>query len=200
VQESNVELYRKQNVGEVVLLEEEKTAEAQKMNAEAALFARQQAVAGELFAKQTEAEGLMAVAHAQGVYVLTLLNAFAGNYVVMKDYLMINNGVYQEIAKTNAGDVAGLKPNIIVWTNGEDTFEGSGDSSISAIKEICGVYRMLPPLLKTVQEQRFTVNPCRRIRQHNGEIRCGAESTKSKRPWEMVLCIYGFPTNVSALQ
>ncbi|KAF5197499.1 Structure-specific endonuclease subunit slx1-like protein, partial [Thalictrum thalictroides] len=46
----------------------------------------------------------------------------------------------------------------------------------------------------------FTVNPCRRIRQHNGEIRCGAESTKSKRPWEMVLCIYGFPTNVSALQ
>ncbi|KAF5184133.1 Flotillin-like protein, partial [Thalictrum thalictroides] len=115
VQEANAELYRKQNAGEVVLLKEEKTAEAQKMNADAALFAR--------------------------------------NYVVMRDYLMINNGVYQEIAKTNAGDVAGLKPNIIVWTNGEDTFEGSGDGSISAIKEICGVYRMLPPLLKTVQEQ-----------------------------------------------
>ncbi|KAF5176212.1 Flotillin-like protein [Thalictrum thalictroides] len=123
VQEANAELYRKQNAGEVVLLEEEKTAEAQKMNAEAALFACQQAVAGELFAKQNEAEGLMAVAHAQGVYVLTLLNAFAGNYVVMKDYLMINNGVYQEIAKTNAGDVAGLKPNISVWTNGEHISE-----------------------------------------------------------------------------
>ncbi|XP_052187425.1 uncharacterized protein LOC127798127 [Diospyros lotus] len=46
----------------------------------------------------------------------------------------------------------------------------------------------------------FTVNPRRRIRQHNGEIRCGAWRTKRKRPWEMVLCIYGFPTNVSALQ
>ncbi|XP_022964936.1 structure-specific endonuclease subunit SLX1 homolog isoform X1 [Cucurbita moschata] len=46
----------------------------------------------------------------------------------------------------------------------------------------------------------FTVNPKRRIRQHNGEIRCGAWRTKRKRPWEMVFCIYGFPTNVSALQ
>ncbi|CAB4312373.1 unnamed protein product [Prunus armeniaca] len=46
----------------------------------------------------------------------------------------------------------------------------------------------------------FTVNPRRRIRQHNGEIGQGAWRTKRKRPWEMVLCIYGFPTNVSALQ
>ncbi|CAL8991004.1 unnamed protein product [Prunus brigantina] len=38
------------------------------------------------------------------------------------------------------------------------------------------------------------------IGQHNGEIAQGAWRTKRKRPWEMVLCIYGFPTNVSALQ
>lgn len=47
---------------------------------------------------------------------------------------------------------------------------------------------------------RFTVNPKRRIKQHNGEMTSGAFRTKSKRPWEMALCIYGFPTNTAALQ
>ncbi|PKA50571.1 structure-specific endonuclease subunit SLX1 [Apostasia shenzhenica] len=46
----------------------------------------------------------------------------------------------------------------------------------------------------------FTVNPRRRIKQHNGERKCGAWRTKRGRPWEMVLCIYGFPSNVTALQ
>eukprot|EP00884_Botryococcus_braunii_P015293 jgi/Botrbrau1/2447/Bobra.0226s0006.1 len=46
----------------------------------------------------------------------------------------------------------------------------------------------------------FTVNPRRRIRQHNGEICSGAWKTKRMRPWEMVLVVYGFPTQVQALQ
>ncbi|BDA45873.1 probable structure-specific endonuclease subunit SLX1 at N-terminal half [Coccomyxa sp. Obi] len=46
----------------------------------------------------------------------------------------------------------------------------------------------------------FTVNPKRRIRQHNGEISAGAYKTKSGRPWGMVLVVYGFPTKVQALQ
>uniref|UniRef100_A0A6B2LS06 GIY-YIG domain-containing protein n=1 Tax=Arcella intermedia TaxID=1963864 RepID=A0A6B2LS06_9EUKA len=45
----------------------------------------------------------------------------------------------------------------------------------------------------------FTVNPARRIRQHNGYIKQGAKQTKKKRPWEMVLCVYGFPTKHAAL-
>ncbi|CAA7037934.1 unnamed protein product [Microthlaspi erraticum] len=64
----------------------------------------------------------------------------------------------------------------------------------------CYILTSLSPRHKTHTYIGFTVNPRRRIRQHNGEITSGAYRTKKKRPWEMVLCIYGFPTNVSALQ
>ncbi|KAK7305511.1 hypothetical protein VNO77_43417 [Canavalia gladiata] len=64
----------------------------------------------------------------------------------------------------------------------------------------CYLLASLSPRYKGHTYIGFTVNPRRRIRQHNGEIGCGAWRTKKRRPWEMVLCIYGFPTNVSALQ
>lgn len=63
---------------------------------------------------------------------------------------MINNGIFQEIAKTNAQAVNGLQPKISIWSGangGESNGEGSG------LKDVAGVYRMLPPLLQTVQEQ-----------------------------------------------
>ncbi|XP_073270599.1 uncharacterized protein [Primulina huaijiensis] len=64
----------------------------------------------------------------------------------------------------------------------------------------CYLLTSLSPRFKGHTYIGFTVNPRRRIRQHNGEIGSGAWRTKKKRPWEMVLCIYGFPTNVAALQ
>ena len=42
----------------------------------------------------------------------------------------------------------------------------------------------------------FTVNPSRRIRQHNGELVSGAKSTRSGRPWDMVMVVSGFHTKV----
>ncbi|MED6121149.1 hypothetical protein PIB30_027494 [Stylosanthes scabra] len=80
----------------------------------------------------------------------------------------------------------------------------SSSSSSSTPQEhgffACYLLASLNPRFKGHTYIGFTVNPRRRIRQHNGEIGCGAWRTKKKRPWEMVLCIYGFPTNVAALQ
>jgi len=46
----------------------------------------------------------------------------------------------------------------------------------------------------------FTVNPPRRILQHNGVLVAGAHRTRRLRPCEMLLVIHGFPSKTQALQ
>ncbi|KAL6296702.1 hypothetical protein ACE6H2_004844 [Prunus campanulata] len=153
VQEANWELYIKQKAAEAILYQREKEAEAQKAIAEAELYARQQVADGEFYAKKKEAEGLMALGQAQGAYLRTLLDAVGGNYAAMRDFMMIKSGMFQEIAKINAEAVRGLEPKISIWTN------GGGESGDGAMKEVAEVYKMLPPLFKTVHEQTGMLPP-----------------------------------------
>ncbi|KAJ4952431.1 hypothetical protein NE237_029263 [Protea cynaroides] len=156
VQEANWKLYKIQKEAEGVLYEKEKEAGAQKAIAEASSYARQQLADSELYAKKKEAEGLVALAQAQGIYLSTLLGALGGNYGALRDYLMINGEMFQEMAKINAEAMKGLQPKISIWTGGNNNSEmgdGAAGSSGTAMKEVAGIYQMLPPLFKTVHEQ-----------------------------------------------
>lgn len=46
----------------------------------------------------------------------------------------------------------------------------------------------------------YTVNPKRRVRQHNQEIKGGAKYTKKYTGWQMYVLITGFPDSSNALQ
>ncbi|XP_074276602.1 flotillin-like protein 3 isoform X2 [Silene latifolia] len=164
VQEANWELYKQQKAAEAILYKKEKEAAAQKSLAEASFYTRQQEADASLYAKQKEAEGIVTLAKAQGTYVSTLLEALGGNYLALRDYMMINNGMFQDIAKVNAEAIKGLNPKISVWTNGSGAgagVEGSSDkvNGGGALAEIANVYRSLPPLFETVQEQTGMVPP-----------------------------------------
>ncbi|KAF9926978.1 Slx4p interacting protein [Linnemannia zychae] len=45
-----------------------------------------------------------------------------------------------------------------------------------------------------------TPDPITRLRQHNGELTQGAKKTSKKRPWKIIMLVYGFPTKLAALQ
>lgn len=73
-------------------------------------------------------------------------------------------------------------------------------SQASKGRTYIGCVAAVSSAMYTLLINRFTVDPKRRIRQHNGLIGQGAWRTKRHRPWEMVLVVYGFPTQVLALQ
>ncbi|KAF6175894.1 hypothetical protein GIB67_003382 [Kingdonia uniflora] len=124
VYEAKWELFKKQRAADSVLYEQEKqaeesqyskTREAEALNnkAKASLFAIKQKAEGEQYAKFKEAEedlyakikrteGLRTFADAQGFYVKTLMNSFGGNYTATRDYLMITNKMFENIARINS--------------------------------------------------------------------------------------------------
>ncbi|KAI1722538.1 GIY-YIG catalytic domain-containing protein [Ditylenchus destructor] len=65
----------------------------------------------------------------------------------------------------------------------------------------CLISRSTVPQYKNRCYVGYTVDPNRRIRQHNaGKQFGGAQKTDSKGPWDMVCIVHGFPNAVSALR
>lgn len=133
----------------------EADAEAYKMRveAEADSFASQQMAEARVVGQIKEAEGISAMADAYA----KLAGAFGGPAGLIQ-YMMIEKGIYVELAKANAEAIRGLQPKISVWNTGAGAGAGAGGeagttSSGDAAAAMRNVYQMLPPLMTTINEQ-----------------------------------------------
>ncbi|KAK7252519.1 hypothetical protein RIF29_36514 [Crotalaria pallida] len=158
VQEANSLLYKKQREADAVLYEKQKAAEAQKAKSEAAFYASKQAADAELYGKKKVAEGICELAKAEGYYLNTLMKELNGNYAAVRDYMMVSKNMFKEIAAINAQAVNGLQPKISIWSNGKGSGQEEGDG-VGGMKGIADIYTMLPPLMKTVNEQTGMLPP-----------------------------------------
>jgi len=70
------------------------------------------------------------------------------------------------------------------------------------VRPFCGCYllKSCDPAHPRSSYIGFTVNPLRRVRQHNGGIQGGARRTRRHRPWEPVALVDGFASQVEALK
>jgi flotillin len=160
---SNAEFYAGQKATDAHVYKMRAEADAKffaaSKEAEAKFYTASKEAEAQLVLQQKQAEGLSAMA---GAYK-DLAVAFGGPAGLMQ-YMMIEKGVYVQLAKENANAVRGLNPKMTIWNTGAQAGSAAGTSTtegggMGGIESIRNMYQMLPPLMSTINEQTGIVLP-----------------------------------------
>ncbi|KAJ1547543.1 hypothetical protein HK405_005576 [Cladochytrium tenue] len=129
-----------------VLAAKKVEAEAIVAMADAKLYEQQRAADAALYAKSKEAEGNRLAFEAQAAGIRAIADAFGGNSAAVIQYLMIERGVYTQLAKANADAVRGLQPKLNVWTTGSggDGASSSSGAAGDALQPIRNMQSIIP--------------------------------------------------------
>ncbi|KAH8684432.1 putative Flotillin-like protein 1 [Tricladium varicosporioides] len=156
-QAADAKLYEEQAKANAALFAEQKAADAHayklRIQAEAQYLAAAKEAEAQLLRQQKEAAGLSAMA---GAYA-DLSKALGGPAGLIQ-YMMIEKGVYTDLARANADAVRGLNPKMTIWNTGSQAGHegnnGEGPSGgMGGVESIRNMYQMLPPLMSTINEQ-----------------------------------------------
>lgn len=121
-------------------------AEIIKTLADAGLYKARIEADGRLYENQKDAEAVRLTYDAQAGGIGEMHAAFQGDSNSLLQYLMLEKGLYQDLAKANAEAIKGLEPKITVWNTG-------GSEGVDGGKAIRDIFQSLPPLLATINEQ-----------------------------------------------
>lgn len=116
------------------------TAESKLKEAEAQALAQRMAADADLYAAQQHAEGIKATMEAKAAGMRELLSV--ADPALVKFWLSLENGLFEKLAETTAAAVQGLQPKINVWKTG-----GSGGDPLQKL------FTSLPPMLDALESQ-----------------------------------------------
>lgn len=149
VEKANAELYSQQRKADAELFKKKQEAEGMFITATKTAEAQMKKADAYLYEKQKEAEAINEVMAAQANGLKMIVGAFNGDANAAINYLMIERGTYQALAKENANAIKGLNPKITVWNQ-----DGKAQSN-----PIADIYKSLPPLIDTMREQTGIMPP-----------------------------------------